>query len=180
MNPPAGVAVDLLHELPQLLAGFQHLAGWQWRSTQLQGNQLQAILVPGYGRTEELPVQLPAGWEMHVQGQQVRLTHARESQLLAADLPVEKLSWLDDSHRYFPSLNIQAGAPGQDVNYQWQQWQLRLPATDLTELTRLAALLQQRNLRITGLRLQNGSRLQAELTVRLYQLLPISQGESTS
>lgn len=180
LSPPAGVAVDLLHELPQLLTGFQHIAGWQWRSAQLQGNQLQAILVPSYGRAEELKVQLPAGWEMHDQGQQVHLTQMRSDQLLAADAAIEKLNWLDSSQRYFPALTIQSGAPSQDANYQWQQWQLRLPATDLTELTRLAALLQQSNLRITSLRLKNGSRLQADLTVRLYQLLSISQGERNS
>lgn len=110
----------------------------------------------------------------------MRLTHARSGQLLATDAAAENLSWLDSSHRYFPALTIQSGAASQDSNYQWQQWQLRLPATDLNELTRLAALLQQGNLRITSLRLQNGGRLQAELTVRLYQHLPISQGERTS
>ncbi|MGQ4276300.1 hypothetical protein ACQ5ES_04550 [Pseudidiomarina sp. E22-M8] len=180
LSPPAGVEIDLLNQLPQLFAGFQHLAGWQWRSAQLQGEQLQAILVPSFGRAEELRVQLPAGWELHDQGPQVLLKHSRSAKRLAVKGASQTLSWLDTSQRYFPSLAIQSGTPGQNTTYRWQQWQLRLPATDLLELARLASLLQQSNLRITSLRMQNGSRLQAELTIRLYQLLPISHGERTS
>lgn len=177
--PPAGVTIEILQELPQLFAGFRHLAGWQWRSAQLQGTRLQAVVVPSYGRSEELTPQLPAGWIVQEQGQQVVLTHTRVTEPLGDTDPSGTPEWLSQGALYFPELNLQSGAGGQDSSYRWQQWQLRLANTDLTELSRLAALLQQANLRVTSLKLQNGKKLHMELTVRAYEPIPITQGERT-
>ncbi|CAB0149544.1 hypothetical protein PSI9734_00108 [Pseudidiomarina piscicola] len=180
LAPPPGTAVQLLEQLPQLFAGFEHFAGWQWRSAQLQGQSLQAIVVASYGRDDELGSQLPAGWQHQEQAQQVVLTRAVVSHELDLSSPAPETTWLIEGQRYFPQLSISRVQSNQNTDYRWQQWQLTLPTTTLTELTRLAALLQQPNLRIAALKLQNGKQLTAQITLRLYEPLPLTQGEANS
>lgn len=179
---PVGVAATVLAELPRLLHGVAHLAGWRWQSTALQGAQLVTVVTASYGRVEELQAQLPSYWRVAGQNKTVQLHYPIVAnapfQAAAATTP---WSWSERYQALFPQATLRPAAVQQDLRYQWQDFHLQLPATSVAELQRLAATLDAPHLRLVTLKLTPQSNtMSAELVVRVYRHLPPSlQGEST-
>lgn len=178
---PAGSRTGLLTELPTLLRGFEHLAGWRWQSAELRGQQLVVVFTASYGRLEELIAQVPSYWQVQGQGKTVQLLYRDEvSQAFQAAPEQEVFNWSERYQALFPQLVLRSVAGQQDTHFQWQDYQLQLPSTSLPELQRLAATLDAPHLRLLTLKLKPAQRsLAAELVVRVYRHLPPSlQGAS--
>jgi hypothetical protein len=182
---PAGVAPAVLQELPELLFGLDHLAGWQWRVAQLQGQTLKLTLEASYGRREELRAQLPPTWQLQGKRGQVTLTQnwptlAYAQQTLGqAVAEFDLTAWQAEVARLFPHVEVIVERTANTTDYRYQTVKLKLAQADLPELARLSQLLRHPHLRLVALQLQPGKTLRTELELRWYQPLPpATEGES--
>ncbi len=177
---PLGVTALILQQLPQLFDGMDHLAGWQWRSASLQGQQLEVVLKATYGRPEELALQLDPTWQLVPQRQQATARYQWPTEPYKRQQggftinALEITSWHQQLERLFPNLTVRQERSRESNFYQQQVFTLNLLDTEFAELARLAHLLAHPHLRIVKMNLQAGRSLRSELEVHLYQPRPIS------
>lgn len=178
---PIGVDPTVLTELPKLFFGMDHLAGWQWRTAALQGQELQVQLQPSYGRPEELAQQLDSAWQLQPQQQQALAKHSWPTTPFARQVngfsiaQFDSADWQAQLKQYFPTLELRNGRSVQTQHYLQQVFTLKLAQTDFSELARLSHLLTHPHLRLVKLNLRAGQRLGSELEVHLYEPKPIAK-----
>ncbi|WP_258807184.1 hypothetical protein [Pseudidiomarina sp. CB1] len=171
---PKGVVPTVLQELPNLFHGMNHLAGWQWHSAELRGQELHVSLRATYGRPEELPHQLDAAWQVLPQRQQAAAKYAWPTVPFARQKAGFSVTGLDTADwqrrlkRYFPTLEVKQGQALATAQYRQSVFVLKFLQTDFAELARLSQLLNHPHLRIVKMNLQAGPRLRSELEVHLY------------
>lgn len=183
---PNGLSPEVLRELPALFAGMQHLAGWQWRSAQVQGQQLRVDFLASHGRAEELAIQLNPAWTLQLQRDKAtalrawpRVPYKRQLEgfgITALDVA----TWQQQLQRFFPELEIRQGRTLEDTYYRQQTFTLNLAETNFNELARMASLLSHPHLRLTKLTLQARQPLRTELEVHLYEPRPIATEGASS
>lgn len=178
---PKGVVPSVLTELPKLFYGMDHLAGWQWRSATLQGQELQVQLQPSYGRSEELAQQIDSAWQLHSQQQHSLAKYSWPTAPFARQVggfsivQFDSADWQAQLKHFFPTLELRHGRSVQTQHYSQQVFTLKFAQTDFAELARLSHLLTHPHLRLVKLNLRAGQRLGSELEVHLYEPKPIAK-----
>lgn len=185
LAPPNGLAPRGLADLPDLFFGLEHLAGWQLRTAQLQGQQMTVSLTPTYGRVEELATQVHRDWQIQAGKESVQLHHAwprvsyQQHQGGEAIAPLAPAVWQQNLQLHFPDLTFKDIGRKKSDGYLQQTFQLDFAQTNWQALAVLAALLDHPHLRIVSLQLDIARTLRVELHVRWYQPQPLAkEGEA--